>query len=72
MSERKKHKWKLYKWKLVLKNGGIVTFNMPHLIGGTMEEPTEEQVRGFVNNFQTSIRDQVESCSWEFVMEYED
>jgi len=72
MSERKKHRWKLYEWKLVLKNGGIVTFNMPHLVGGTMELPTEENILGFVKNFQQSLFPQIVSCSWKFVMDYED
>jgi len=72
MSEKQKHKWNLYLWKIKLKSGSTNSFNMPHLVGGKMEEPTEEDIKSFVRNFIPSIYNQIESCSWELVNEYED
>lgn len=67
-------KGSVYKWTLVLKNGGRETMNMPYLSGS---EPNEEDIKSFLENFRPYIYSQlvelpgIQTITCEFICDYD-
>lgn len=66
--------WKVFKWKIQYKNNRKDSFNMPHLFNKVTEkfvanEPSEENVKSFLQNFSPYAHSEFVSAEVEYVIE---